>query len=107
MKEEVSDLKNLSEETIFSENRGSCGNEVDLEGQETCASKIDELREMIECFQPCKFEPEKNAACLSSDEETLLDDISELPDKVRVRNFEWCKCLKCSIEERKIECLRC
>ena len=52
------------------------------------------------------FGPE-DVYCLLNEEETLLDDISEPSDKARVGSREWCKCLKCLIKEREIDCLCC
>ena len=52
-------------------------------------------RETNECFQSYLFELEKDDSCSLSEEETLLDEISEPP-----WNLEWCKCLNKLIEER-------
>ena len=61
-------LKLSLEESVTSEDGGSSGNEADSEGEES----FEELREMMECFQPYMFEPEKDISCSSGEEDFLL-----------------------------------
>ena len=100
----------LSEVTNFSDDcGGSSENEADTEGEEPYPSDLDdELREMMEHFQPYMFEPEKDTSCSSSEEDTT-DEPEDPPqeDLSRVGNLDWCKCSKCSVENRKIDCLCC
>ena len=95
------------EESVTSEDGGSSGNEADSEGEES----FEELREMMECFQPYMFKPEKDISCSSGEEDSFVDEETiepPLDSRTRVGNLEWCKCGgKCLIESREIDCLCC
>ena len=50
-------------------------------------------------IKPYFFETEEDLSCLPSEDQTLLDDISEPPDEFRVKHFEW------FVEVRELDCL--
>ena len=63
-----------------------------------------------------QFEPEKEAITSVVDTDESEEECSEKSDeechshsaiKERVANTTWCKCFKCNVEKREIDCLSC
>ena len=93
----------LPETSLSSYGGGSSGNEADSEGEQVCEKDVKEITDMMKCFTPDMFEPEKDdvSSISSSESKTNLEKSS------RVGNLEWCKCGECNIEKREIDCLCC
>ena len=49
-------------------------------------------------IQPYFFETDEDLSCSPSEDQTLLDDISEPPDEFRVKNLECCNFLNGSLK---------
>ena len=56
----MSDFEYLSESSLSSYGDGSSGNEADSEGEEVCEKDVKEITDMMKCFTPYMFEPEKD-----------------------------------------------
>lgn len=83
---------------IFSEDGNSNRNKANSEGEEFDAREIDKLGEVMLSIKPYFFETEEDLSCLPSEDQTLLDDISEPPDEFRVKHFECCNFLNGSLK---------
>ena len=109
----MSDFEYLSESSLSSYGDGS-GNEADSEGEEVCEKDVKEIRDMMKCFTPYMFVPEKDdvSSISSSSSEVEDEDENDSESKTnlkssRVGNLEWCKYGECNIEKREIDCLCC
>ena len=111
----MSDFEYLSESSLSSYGDGSSGNEADSKGEEVCEKHVKEITEMMKCFTPYMFEPEKDDVSSISSSSSEVEDEDEndsesktnLEKSSRVGNLEWCKCGECNIEKREIDCLCC
>ena len=111
----MSDFEYLSESSLSSYGDGSSGNEADSEGEEVCEKDVEEITDMMKCFTPYMFEPEKDDVSSISSSSSEVEDEDEndsesktnLEKSSRVGNLEWCKCGECNIEKREIDCLCC
>ena len=93
----------------LSDEGGSSGNEEDLEGEEIFDKDVKKMFSMTKTFNPYMYEPERDVST-RSDESSVSDfdkneseECSE--DKARVGNLDWCKCGKCLVGKREIDCL--
>ena len=108
----MSDFEYLSKSSLSSYGDGSSGNEADFE-EEVCEKDVKEITDMMKCFTPYMFEPEKDdVSSISSslsevenEDENDSESKSNLEKSSRVGNFEWCKSGECNIEKREIDCL--
>ena len=110
----MSDFEYLSESSLSSYGDGrSSGNEADYEGGEVCEKDVKEITDMMKCFTPYMFEPEKDDVSSISSSSSEIEDENDSESKTnlekssRVGNLEWCKCGECNIEKREIDCLCC
>ena len=109
----MSDFEYLSESSLSSYGDGSSGNEADSKGEEVCEKHVKEITEMMKCFTPYMFEPEKDDVSSISSSSSEIEDENDSESKTnlekssRVGNLEWCKCGECNIEKREIDCLCC
>ena len=105
----MSDFKYLSESSLSSYRDASSGNEADSEREEVCEKDVKEITDMMKCFTPNMFEPEKDdvsgiSSSLSEVEDEDENDSESKTNlkKSRVGNLEWCKCGECNIEKREL-----
>ena len=109
----MSDFDYLSESSLSSYGDGSSGNEADSEGEEVCEKDVKEITDMMKCFTPYMFEPEKDDVSSISSSSSEVEDEDEndsesktnLEKSSTVGNLEWCKCGEYNIEKREIDCL--
>ena len=106
----MSDLVYLSESSWSSYGDGGGGNEG-----EVCEKDVKEITDMMKCFTPYMFEPEKDDVSSISSSSSEVEDEDEndsesktnLEKSNRARNLEWCKCGECNVEKREIDFLCC
>ena len=111
----MSDFECLSENSLYSYGDDSSGIESDSEGEEVCEKDLKEITDMMKCFTPYMFEPEKDDVSSISSSSSEIEDgdkndsesKTNLEKSSRVGNLEWCKCEECNIEKREIRCLCC
>ena len=93
----MSDFEYLSESSLSSYGDGS-GNEADSEGEEVCEKDVKEITDMMKCFTPYIFEPEKDDVSSISSSSSEVEDEYEndsesetnLEKSSRVGNLDWC-----------------
>ena len=87
---------------------GSSGNDANSEG-ESYGKDLREITELMNCFNPYMFEPEKKdgSSTGSSSESESEESESERQNETRVTNLDWCTCGNCKNEKREIDCLCC
>ena len=95
----MSDFEYLSESSLSSYGDGSSGNEADSKG-EVCEKDVEEITDMMKCFTPYMFEPEKDVSSISSSSSEIEDENdskskANLEKSSRVGNLQWCKCGEC------------
>ena len=96
----MSDFEYFSESSLSSYGDGSSGNEVDSEGEGVCEKDVKEITDMMKCFTPYMFEPEKDDVSSISSSSSEVEDEDEndsesktnLEKSSTVGNLEWCKC---------------
>ena len=101
------DSENSSDITTSLYN-GSSGNEADSEG-ESYGKDLKEITEMMNCFNPYKFEPEKkDVSSPGSSSKSKSEEIeSEGQNETRVTNLDRCTCGNCKIKKRETDYLSC
>ena len=73
----MSDFEYLSESFLSSYGDGSSGNEADSKGEEVCEKHVKEITEMMKCFTPYMFEPEKDDVSSISNSLIEVEDEDE------------------------------
>ena len=99
----MSDFEYLSESSLSSYGDGSSGNEADSEGEEVCEKDVKEITDMMKCFTPYMFEPEKDDVSSISSSSSEVEDEDEndsesktnLEKSSRVENLEQSVKLSC------------
>ena len=99
----MSGSEDLSDITTFLYD-GSSGNGTDSEG-EIYGKGLREITELINCFNPDTFDPEKkDVSSTGSSSESESEEIeSERQNETRVTNLDWCTCGNCKNEKREID----
>ena len=81
----MTDFEYLLESSFSSYGDGSSGNEADSEREEVCEKDVKKITDMMKCFTPYMFEPDKDDISSISSLSSEVEDENENDSESKTR----------------------